>query len=555
MFGCSQRLLVRLLFVSVFIFTAFISDAHGNEIWVAPTLEYSSLKLDNWTGAVGDTHFTFALPDNMTAFSSAKVVVIGKRTGNLFYDLNISAAKNEDPQDYFKASITNLPLSLVQGRLQEIDVSAIFYSSSLVAGTSVSLLLTTKPLSGAQVVGLRFMYEGLMGPQGEQGPKGDTGPQGPQGIQGIPGIQGPQGIQGLQGLQGIQGEQGPPGVCDPSNLEALVARIVALENLLTHFTRSGDNIYISGANLHVRNGANIYGSVNGLGNVIIGYNAYRPINNERTGSHNLVVGDENNYSSYGGMVVGNNNTISAPYSSVSGGAYNTASGDHSSVSGGYRNTASGELSSVSGGYFNTASNSHSSVSGGTSNTASGIGSWVSGGKQNTASGGGSSVSGGDSNTANGLDSSVSGGNHNTASSYYSAVSGGYFNTASNSHSSVSGGAYNTASGPSSSVSGGDSNIASGEYSSVSGGNQNTAYDHTSSVSGGYANCAGGVAGGASSSISGGFNNNTRADYSSISGGDSNITLPTAISSSISGGAYHIIEHWADWAAGGLFQEQ
>ena len=40
----------------------------------------------------------------------------------------------------------------------------------------------------------------------------------------------------------------------------------------------------------------------------------------RTGSHNLVLGDENNYSSYGGQVAGSDNTISNGYASVSGGS-------------------------------------------------------------------------------------------------------------------------------------------------------------------------------------------------------------------------------------------
>ena len=215
MFKNAQRFLVKQLFISFLISMPFISAAHGNEIWVAPTLEYASVELENWTGSLGDTHFTFALPDNMTVFSSAKVVVIGKKTSNLTYDLNISAAKHGDPQNYFKSSIPNLALSVVQDRLQEIDVSAIFNSSSLVAGTSVSLLFATKPMSGLQVVGLRFQYEGPVGPQGPVGPIGPSGPQGlqgPQGIQGIQGEPGPQGIQGPQGMQGIQGEPGPQGI-------------------------------------------------------------------------------------------------------------------------------------------------------------------------------------------------------------------------------------------------------------------------------------------------------------------------------------------------------
>ncbi|MCP4137457.1 MAG: hypothetical protein GY754_41200 [bacterium] len=96
------------------------------------------------------------------------------------------------------------------------------------------------------------------------------------------------------------------------------------------------------------------GVVNGLGNLIVGYNGERTGSwasayNDRSGSHNIIVGNENNYSFYGGLVVGAWNTISGQYSSVVGGNLNTASGDYSSVSGGYSNEAVGHRSSVSGG--------------------------------------------------------------------------------------------------------------------------------------------------------------------------------------------------------------
>ncbi len=133
---------------------------------------------------------------------------------------------------------------------------------------------------------------------------------------------------------------------------------------------------------------------NGVGNLIVGYQELRGARDDRTGSHNIVVATQHNYSSFGGLVVGHRNTISGVYSSVSGG---------------FRNTASGDVSTVSGGDVNTASGGHSSVSGGGSNRAIGLGSSVSGGSDNTARGGHSSVSGGSFNTASGDFSTVSGG--------------------------------------------------------------------------------------------------------------------------------------------------
>ncbi|HHJ64798.1 MAG TPA: hypothetical protein ENJ61_07820 [Aquifex aeolicus] len=198
----------------------------------------------------------------------------------------------------------------------------------------------------------------------------------------------------------------------------------------------GTLIRFSGVNLQIVNGTGQTDQVNGLGNLIIGYNTARqdtPLrdtcslgqywNNEtdcrnnggiwgkdfKTGSHNLIVGDQNAYSSYGGIVAGFGNVISREYATVTGGRDNISAGPYSSVSGGPRNTASGWYSSVSGGRDNTASGWFSSVSGGLNNTASGSY---------------SSVSGGYSNTAYGRFSSVSGGRNNTAVDPYSAISGG-----------------------------------------------------------------------------------------------------------------------------------
>ena len=139
----------------------------------------------------------------------------------------------------------------------------------------------------------------------------------------------------------------------------LEARIATLEALLEHFSRDGNDVTIAGANLHIVNGTGTTtGTVNGLGNLIVGYNEVRGSGDDRTGSHNLVVGKEHNYSSFGGLVAGYYNTISGRYASVSGGSVNVAGGSSSSVSGGSGNEASGTDSSVSGGYYNQAGNTN-----------------------------------------------------------------------------------------------------------------------------------------------------------------------------------------------------
>ena len=99
---------------------------------------------------------------------------------------------------------------------------------------------------------------------------------------------------------------------------------------------------ISGINVRIHNGSGTTGGpVDGLGNLIVGYNELGdPSGDDRTGSHNLVTGQQNSFSSYGGLVAGQSNTVSGPWSSVSGGYDNTASGYFSSVSGGSNRSAS-----------------------------------------------------------------------------------------------------------------------------------------------------------------------------------------------------------------------
>jgi len=130
------------------------------------------------------------------------------------------------------------------------------------------------------------------------------------------------------------------------------SRITELETLLASVSleNSGQDFVFTGVNVHVRSGSGATdGTINGRGNLIVGYNEDTSPYEARTGSHNLVLGDENEYISYGGLVAGYGNTISGPYTSVSGGKNNIASGIMSSVSGGYQNSASGGASSVSGG--------------------------------------------------------------------------------------------------------------------------------------------------------------------------------------------------------------
>ena len=335
----------------------------------------------------------------------------------------------------------------------------------------------------------------------------------------------------------------------------------ALLTLLAGVARTGDNIYITGVNLHLRSGGGSTDSaVNGLGNLIIGYDEARGSGSDKSGSHNLVIGPKHNYTSYGGLVAGNNNTVSSASATVSGGANNTADGWACSISGGNLNTASGNYSSVTGGEHNVADGYANSASGGYYNQANGVHSSVGGGERNLASGGCSSVGGGENNTASQDHASVSGGGNNTASGFLSSIAGGQHNTASGNYSTIAGGGgdastdgndafanhsvvlggrgnlagdgINHSTGDAATVSGGYYNTASGDGSSITGGRYNTASDEQSSVTGGAANTADGLC----ATVSGGSGNEATGTDATVSGG---------YDRSASGS-------W-DWAAGSLWE--
>jgi hypothetical protein len=213
-------------------------------------------------------------------------------------------------------------------------------------------------------------------------------------------------------------------------VEDLEAANGALQALLAGVSRSNDTLLFEGMNLQIVNGLGATDGdtgdgpeVNGLGNLVVGYDEVRgcggaicPAN--KYGSHNLVIGADNMYTSYGSLVVGENNSAFAPYASVVGGYFNDATGWYSTVVGSAGNVAEGNWSSVLGAYTGTASGIHSTAVGG------------------------------DDASASGGFSTVLGGNHNVASGTFSTVTGGYWNEASGNGASVSGGESRTAAGTS-----------------------------------------------------------------------------------------------------------
>ena len=208
--------------------------------------------------------------------------------------------------------------------------------------------------------------------------------------------------------------------------------VLELDGYLMLSTINGfETAEFTDVNVQINDGSgNTGGVVNGLGNLTIGYNETSPsaqdfcsnpneltepgctsngddwLVNVRSGSHNLILGTQNSYTSYSGIVAGQDNVSNSLFSTVLGGRNNRVDTEWSVIVGGRTNVArpnltTGTYSTILGGYQNVVFGTYSTISGGQSNTASSFYSSVSGGQSNTASGDHSSVSGGNTRTSTG----------------------------------------------------------------------------------------------------------------------------------------------------------
>jgi hypothetical protein len=179
-------------------------------------------------------------------------------------------------------------------------------------------------------------------------------------------------------------------------------------------------VVFSGVNVQVESGAGEEKTLNGAGNLVVGYDETP---REQTGSNNLVVGSsEQEYTSFGGFLAGEGNASTFEGASVSGGIGNIASNSFASVTGGVSNTARGVETSISGGVYGIAYGAYDSISGGEGNHAEGDeGDSVGGGYDNTSKGLMFSwIGGGYKNIVGGSYSSIFGGKSLTANNEYEA---------------------------------------------------------------------------------------------------------------------------------------
>jgi len=179
------------------------------------------------------------------------------------------------------------------------------------------------------------------------------------------------------------------------------SNVMALNSYITVQPTGSPKVVFTGINVQIVNGLGNTGSINGLGNLIVGYDEDRPALhpdyrmpdcslgqhddpsynvaagraacesnggvwavNHKSGSHNLIVGEGHNYSSSGCVVFGTWNTVNAQGATVTAGVGNKAIRNTSSVTGGIGNWAADHQAGVHGGEYNMARGLRASILGG-----------------------------------------------------------------------------------------------------------------------------------------------------------------------------------------------
>jgi hypothetical protein len=241
---------------------------------------------------------------------------------------------------------------------------------------------------------------------------------------GVEGRQGPEGKAGPGGTAGPEGKVGPEGKDAAAGLSN--TDLETLQSLLAHlsFRAAGvagkPTVEFTGVNVQLVNGAGKTESANGEGNLVIGYDESPGV---QTGSHDVMLGSGQTFSSFGAIVAGVDNAVTGSYSSVTGGAENRVQGESSSISGGIRNTvlAGAGVGAIAGGRFNVVNGLASTITGGEENEALGSFDAVGGGTENLADGEWAWVGGGAGNIASGKLSAAFGGHQEHASKEFEAL--------------------------------------------------------------------------------------------------------------------------------------
>ncbi len=149
------------------------------------------------------------------------------------------------------------------------------------------------------------------GAAGKEGPAGKEGKEGAAGKEGGAGKEGAVGHEGKQGIEGAPGREGEAGLSKLSESEQEeLKKILPYISYKASGVGGKPTIQFTGVDVQVLSGAGSETTLNGAGNLIVGYDA-EP--GEQIGSNNLVIGSVGQtYKSYGAVIGGEHNVAEGP---------------------------------------------------------------------------------------------------------------------------------------------------------------------------------------------------------------------------------------------------
>jgi hypothetical protein len=132
--------------------------AAADEMWVAPG-DKADHEVGTWgTTNNGEARFSFAIPDDLASLTSAKVVLLGKKTTGIDWQADLSISQDGMAHDAITSSLAG-SAAMTAGDIAEIDVTAAF-PAALAAGVDLAGLAFQADENGdVWVVGLRIAYE------------------------------------------------------------------------------------------------------------------------------------------------------------------------------------------------------------------------------------------------------------------------------------------------------------------------------------------------------------------------------------------------------------
>lgn len=125
-----------------------------------------------------------------------------------------------------------------------------------------------------------------------------------------------------------------------AGVQSLVTQDNVMKSRLQNILINVNTIQVTGANLQITNSDFATANPNGLGNLFIGHNLWSGSGTpQRSGSHNLVIGNDNQYTSWNSLLIGEHLKSYGRYQYL-GGYYNEALSDYAAILTGSSNRVS-----------------------------------------------------------------------------------------------------------------------------------------------------------------------------------------------------------------------